>query len=141
MIKVSKCLFIMFIPDPIFYIPIPDSRIQGCQDPGYRIRIRKNASILNLKTDTNFSKIRSGMLIPEPGPGFFPIPDPGSRGKNSTGSRIPDTQDCRLLTFSITLLPLNQRQTLTVNRCLPFFPIGRFGAVQSADFLRGTCIK
>jgi hypothetical protein len=39
------------------------------------------------KTDTKFSKIRSGSSpIPDPGSGFFSISDPGSRGKKSPDS-------------------------------------------------------
>jgi hypothetical protein len=46
---------------------------------------------LHQKTETKFKK-RPGMFIPDPDPGsgFFPMPDPnlGSRGQTSTGSRI-----------------------------------------------------
>jgi hypothetical protein len=38
------------------------------------------------KTDTKFSKIRSGMFVLDPV--SFTIPDPGSRGKKGTRSRI-----------------------------------------------------
>jgi hypothetical protein len=43
---------------------------------------------LTQKTDTKFSKIRSGMFIPDPGScmWIFSIPDPGSRVQKSTGS-------------------------------------------------------
>jgi hypothetical protein len=86
------------------------------------------------------------MFFPDPGSGYFFHRGSRIRGKKAldVGSRIRKTaggyNSEQLLTFFNAKL-LNQRQTLTVNGCLPFFPIGRFGAVQSADFLRGTCIK
>jgi hypothetical protein len=35
------------------------------------------------------------VFIPNPDPDFLHIPDPGSKGKKGTGSRIPDPQHCR----------------------------------------------
>jgi hypothetical protein len=75
----------MFIPDPIFFIPDPGSA-------------SKNLSIFNPKTETKFSKIRSGMFIPNPGYrilalDFFPsrIPDPDPGVKKALD---PDPQHC-----------------------------------------------
>jgi hypothetical protein len=60
----------MFLPDPEFQILI-------------RIKV-----FLTPKTDGKFSKIRSGMFIPDPGSGF--LFHPRSRIKGSKRLRIPD---------------------------------------------------
>jgi len=57
-------------------------------EPGlkrFRIRIKEFKYFY-----PQFSKIRSEMFIPDPGSGFFAIPDPdlGPRGQKSTGSWI-----------------------------------------------------
>ncbi len=90
---------IFFHPDP-FRIPYPgltrtwilDLGLTEIPDPGW-IRTKKfTVSIfLSPNTKINFSKIRSGLCFPDPGPWLFsiPDPDPGSRDeKKSTGSRI-----------------------------------------------------
>ncbi len=81
----------MFIPDPNFSFPDPESRVKKI--PWSRIRIR-NKKFKYLKVVSKLSEIWSGMLIPNPD--FLPIPDPGSRGQKDTGSRIsdPDPQHC-----------------------------------------------
>jgi hypothetical protein len=64
----------MFIPDPGSIVDkIPDSGPSS-----------KNLIIFYPKNYIKFLKIRFGMFIPDPGFGFFPIPNPGS------GSRIQD---------------------------------------------------
>ncbi len=65
----------MFIPDPTSSIPDP-----GWQDPGSG-SASKNLSIFNPKSwyHSKFSKIRSGIFIPDPGGCWiwiFSIPDP-----------------------------------------------------------------
>jgi hypothetical protein len=47
------------------------------------------------------SEIWPGLFIPDPDPDpdILPIPDPGSRVKKGTGSRIPDPQHCSHLPF------------------------------------------
>jgi hypothetical protein len=64
----------MFIPDPRFDFLHPGSRVDKIPypDPHQRIKV-----FLTQKTDTKFSKVIAGMFIPDPGSGFFPIPDPG----------------------------------------------------------------
>jgi hypothetical protein len=53
-------------------IPYPGSRVAYIPNPGSGIRICiKDFYYFNPKTDTKFSKIRSGMFIPDPGSGFF----------------------------------------------------------------------
>jgi hypothetical protein len=47
------------IPDLIFSIPNPGSRVNKIPDP--------HQAFLTQKTDTKFSKIRSGTFIPDPG--------------------------------------------------------------------------
>ncbi len=67
------------IPNPIFLHP--RFRKNKMPDPGCRIliRIKEFKYFLPKKLiPTNFSKIRSGMFILDPGSGFFLIPDPGS---------------------------------------------------------------
>ncbi len=61
----------------------------GLTRPGSR-SAKRNLSIFTQKTDTKFSKIRSGMFIPEPGSclWIFSHPESGSRGQKSTGFRI-----------------------------------------------------
>jgi hypothetical protein len=74
------------IPDPNFSIPDPRSK-------RFRIRMRikeYTVSSFTLKTVSKISEKLCGMFISDPGAGFSSIPDPRSRGQNSTGSRIPD---------------------------------------------------
>jgi hypothetical protein len=54
-----------------------------------QIRIKEIQYFLTQKTNSKFSKIRSGLFIPDPGSGFFPsrIPDPDPGVKKH---RIPD---------------------------------------------------
>jgi hypothetical protein len=59
------------------------SRFQGQKDSGSRIRIGSKEL-----TVSKLSEKLSGMFNLDPGSGFFPIPDPGSRGQKSTGSLI-----------------------------------------------------
>jgi hypothetical protein len=74
---------------------LPGSWIQGQKDPvpgswiRIRIRIKEFEYFLTLKTVSKLSKL-SGMIIPDPNPGcgFFPIPDLGSRGHKRTKSQI-----------------------------------------------------
>jgi hypothetical protein len=66
--------------DPFFSI------LQGRQDPGSG-SASKNSSIFYPKPDSKFSKITSGMFIPDPVSGFFSIPDQGVRKH-----QIPDPQ-------------------------------------------------
>jgi hypothetical protein len=54
----------MFIPDPIFSILDPGSRVDKIPDPDPQQRI---LVFLTQKTYTEFSKIESGMFIPVPG--------------------------------------------------------------------------
>ncbi len=75
----------MFIPDPNFSIPDPWSEFFPS-----RIRI-KEFKYLTRKIVSKFSEIWSELFIPDPDPDFLPIPDPGSRGQQSTGSRIRNT--------------------------------------------------
>jgi hypothetical protein len=57
----------IFNPNLIISIP----------DPGLTRSASKILGIFySQKTETKFLKIRSGMLIPDPGSGFFSIPDP-----------------------------------------------------------------
>ncbi len=63
-------------------------RIFSIPAPGSRIRIKefkyfhpKNCFLYSRKYD-------QGCFIPDPNPDFLPIPDPASRGKKGTGSRI-----------------------------------------------------
>jgi hypothetical protein len=79
------------IPDPTFFHPgsqIPDP---NCLHPGSE---SKNLSILTPKKPKKWflssRKYDTGCssLIPDPDADFLPIPDPGSRGQKSTGSRI-----------------------------------------------------
>jgi hypothetical protein len=79
----------MFIRDPgadFFPSQIPDPRSRVEKIPGIRI---KNFIIFNPETDTQFTKIRSGMFIPDLD--FFPsrIHDPDFRTKKASdpGSR------------------------------------------------------
>jgi hypothetical protein len=71
-------------PDPIFFHP--GSRVDKIPDPD---PLKEFMNFLTQKTD-HFSKIRSGLFIPDPGSGFFPIPDCGSesqiQGLKNTGS-------------------------------------------------------
>ncbi len=64
----------MFIPDTGSNFFHPASRVGKIPDPDPHQRIK---TCLTQKTDTKFSKIRSGMFIPDPGFGFFSIPDTG----------------------------------------------------------------
>jgi hypothetical protein len=48
----------------------------------------KNLSIFNPKIVSKLPEIWSGMFIPDPDLDLLPIPDPGSRGQKSIGSRI-----------------------------------------------------
>jgi hypothetical protein len=69
-------------------------------DTGSRIRIphpaSKNLSIFKPKTDTKFSKMRSGMF-PDPGSRLFSIPDPGVNKALDPGSGSSTLVSWRLL--------------------------------------------
>ncbi len=69
-------IHIFSIPDLIFF------------HPGF---VLKNSSILTQKIVTKLSEIWSGLFIPDPDPDFLPIPNPRSRGKKATGTRIRNT--------------------------------------------------
>ncbi len=66
-------------------IPDPESKRFRIPDPDQRI------SIFNTKIAFKLSDIWSGMFIPDPDLVFLLIPDPASRGKKGTGSRIRNT--------------------------------------------------
>ncbi len=66
------------IPDPIFSIPDPRSRVDKISIADHR-SASKNLSIFNQKTDTKFSKITSGMFIPGLGSWIWIFSHPGSQ--------------------------------------------------------------
>jgi hypothetical protein len=69
------------IQDPGFNFFHSGCRVDKIPDPGSG----SASSILTQKTETKFSKIRSGMFIPDPGSGFFSIPDPGAKKATDSG--------------------------------------------------------
>jgi hypothetical protein len=88
----------MFIPDPYFYIPDPDSRsrVKKIPDPGSRIRIGfKELSFLTQKVVPKLEEIWSRMFI---GSLIWYFTNPGSRipprGQKGTrsGIRIHNTE-------------------------------------------------
>jgi hypothetical protein len=78
----------IFIPDRNFFHPQSGDPNFFYPDPG---SASKDLSILTQKMVSKLLEIWSGFFIPYPDPEFFPIPDPGSRGQNGTGSRIRNT--------------------------------------------------
>jgi hypothetical protein len=74
----------MFIQDPGSDFFHPGSRVDKIPDLDLYQRVKV---FLTPKTDQKFSKLRSGMFIPDPWSGFFPsrILDPGFKKH-----RIPD---------------------------------------------------
>jgi hypothetical protein len=85
------------IPDPIFSFRIPDPRFTRFRKP------YQHQGIFNPKTDSKFSKIRSGMFIPDPGSGF--LFHPRSRGQKGSGSRIHLTNISIEITKRVTVHP------------------------------------
>jgi hypothetical protein len=71
------------VPDPSFSIPDPGMPKIPVPDPHQRIK-----AFLSQKTDTKFSKIRSGMLIPYLDFFLFQITYPGAK-------KAPDPQHCK----------------------------------------------
>jgi hypothetical protein len=78
------------IPDPIFSISDPESRVKNIPDPGFG-SASKNLSILTHKNVLSSGKYDRGcstrIRIPDPDPGFIPIPDPGAKKAPDPGSR------------------------------------------------------
>jgi hypothetical protein len=64
----------MFIPDPNFFHPGPAS---------------KNLSIINPKTITKLSEIRTGLFIPNPDLDFLPDPGVKKAPDPESGSLLP----------------------------------------------------
>jgi hypothetical protein len=69
------------IQDPGSYYFHPGSRVDKILDPGSG----SASKYFNSKNETKFSKIRSRMFIPDPGSGFFSIPDPGVKKAPDSG--------------------------------------------------------
>jgi hypothetical protein len=76
----------MFNPDTGSNFFHPASRVDKIPGPDPHQRMMY---FLTQKTDIKFSKTRSGMFIPDPGFGFFPIPDTGFKKAPD-----PDPQHC-----------------------------------------------
>ncbi len=84
----------MFIPDTgseFFPCQIPDPNFFH---PG---SASKNSCMLTQKMVSKLSEIWSVLFIPNPDHDFLPIPDPGSRGRKGTGSRIRDSGSATLV--------------------------------------------
>ncbi len=73
----------MFITDPGSDFFLLGSSIDKISDPDLHQRI---CVFVTQKNDIKFSKIRSGMFIPDPGSGYFSIPDPGVKQAPDPGS-------------------------------------------------------
>jgi hypothetical protein len=83
---------------PVSRIRDPGSRVDNIPDPK---SASNNLSIFNPKTVYKFSKIRSGMFIPDPDCGFFPLPE--ARNKKSTGSRIRIRNTARIRRLNLAV--------------------------------------
>jgi hypothetical protein len=82
----------MVIPVPGFSFSYPGSRVDKIPEPESKSP-SKNLSVFYPKKLTQVLR-NLGMFIPDPGFGLFSIPDSGSRGQKSTGSRIRKTAFC-----------------------------------------------
>ncbi len=74
----------------MFSIPDPGSEFFPSRIPGPHQRVWVFEP---QKMISKLSKIRSGFFILDPDPDFLPIPDPRSRGRKGTGSRIRTTSE------------------------------------------------
>jgi hypothetical protein len=61
------------------------------------------------------------MFIPDPGSGFFPIPNPGSRGQKSTGSRSATLYKALFLLSFITILGNHTIENGITEQCTIFY--------------------
>ncbi len=110
----GSMMFMMFIPDPgsDFFHPgyrIPDPGLTRSRIPD-PCQTQRISVFLTHKIDTLYSKIRSGIFIPDPGSWiwifFHPwsrirISDPGIKKAPDPGSRIPDPQHWLSTYFSL----------------------------------------
>ncbi len=85
--RIQYCESGMFIPDPWSEFLHPGS---ASKNPRSRIWY-KEFNYFNPKNVSKLSEIWTGLFISNPDPDFLTIPDPGSRGQKSTGSRIRNT--------------------------------------------------
>ncbi len=82
------------------FILDPGSWLQGWQDPGSGSVKKKNLCIFNPKNW--YQVLKNNIRDVHPGPRLWiiSIPDPGSTGQKSTGSRNPDPHHGSILTKS-----------------------------------------